>query len=133
MSGGAEFSATGARTKKGRNFSNEEVEQCCRSFNMHTSTDAKRGIGQKNAQFWSQVALHYARHKPHGGADRPARSLETKWCDIKAAVAKFSGCYVSVTDLQESGKSEDDIVADAMNLYKQKWGRHLFLNIAGCC
>jgi hypothetical protein len=42
--------ATGARTKKGRNFSPEEEEQCCRSF-MHTSTDARRGIGQKNASF----------------------------------------------------------------------------------
>ena len=127
MSGGVgNFSGTGARTKKGKNFSNEEEEQCCRSF-MHTSTDARRGIGQKNAQFWSQVALHYSRHKPHGAADRPARSLETKWCDIKAAVAKFSGCYVSVTDLQESGKSEDDIVLDALNLYKQKVGKPFLL------
>ena len=90
---------------------------------MHTSTDSRRGIGQKNAAFWTSVALHYARHKPDGGADRPARSLETKWSDIKQAVAKFTGCYESMKGLDESGKSEDDVILDAMNLYKQKCGK----------
>jgi hypothetical protein len=47
---GEEVAATGARTKKGRNFCPEEEEQCCRSF-MHTSTDARRGIGQKMRLF----------------------------------------------------------------------------------
>ena len=83
------MAATGGRTKNGKNFCPEEEEQCCRSF-MHTSTDSRGGIGQKNAAFWTSVALHYARHKPDGGADRPARSLETKWSDIKTDVAKFT-------------------------------------------
>ena len=86
-----------------------------------------RGIGQKNAQFWINVAMHYARHKPEGGADRPARSPETKWSNIKQFVAKFSGCYQSVKDLNESGKSEDDFVLDAMSLYKQKCGKAFVL------
>ena len=77
---------------------------------MHTSTDSRRGIGQKNAAFWTNVAVHYTRHKPEREADCPARSLETKWCDIKQSVAKFSGCYLSVKDLNESGISEDAIV-----------------------
>jgi hypothetical protein len=128
MSGrGEEGLATGARTKKGRNFCPEEEEQCCRSF-MHTSTDARRGIGQKNATFWISVAAHYARHKPAGGADRPVRSLETKWNDIKTSVAKFVGCYnCSIKELDESGKTEDDVVIDAMNLYKIKCGKPFVL------
>jgi hypothetical protein len=69
--------ATGGRTKKGRNFCPKEEEKCCRSF-MHTSVDSRRGIGQKSAAFGTFVALHYPRHKPEGGADRYARSLETK-------------------------------------------------------
>ena len=77
MSGRGDVAATGGRTKKGRNFCPKEEEQCCRSF-MHTSTDAMRGIGQKNVAFWTNVAVHYTRHKPEGGADRLARSLETK-------------------------------------------------------
>ena len=121
-----DVAATGGRTKKGRNFCPEEEEQCCRSF-MHTSIDSMRGIGQKNAAFWTHVAMHYARHKLEGGADRPARSLETKWSDIKQFVAKFSSCYLSVKDLNGSGKNEDDIVLDAMNLYKKKCGKAFVL------
>ena len=71
------MAATGGRTKKCMNFCSKEEEQCCRSF-MHTSKDSRRGIGRKNAAFWTYVALHYARHKPEGGVDRLARSLETK-------------------------------------------------------
>ena len=123
---GEDVAATGGRTKKGRNFYMEEEEQCCRSF-MHTSTNSRRGIGQKNAAFWTSVALHYARHKPEGGADCPARSLETKWNDIKTVVAKFTGCYWSIKYLDESGKIEDDIVLDAMNLCKQKCGKAFVL------
>ena len=94
---------------------------------MHTSTNSMRGIGQKNAQFWINVATHYARHKPEGRTYRPARFLETKWSDIKQYVAKFSGYYLSMKDLNESGKSEDDIVLDAMGLYKQKCGKTFVL------
>ena len=77
--------------------------------------------------------MHYNRHKPEGGADHPTRSLETKWCDIKVAVAKFIGCHCQIKDLDESGKTEDDIVCDAMNLYKQKCGKTFFFIIVGCC
>jgi hypothetical protein len=56
MSGRGGVPATDGRTKKGRNFCPEEEEQCCRSF-MHTSTDARRGIGQKNAQFWITISI----------------------------------------------------------------------------
>ena len=38
-------------------------------------------------------------------------------------MAKFTGCYESMKDLDESGKTEDDVVLDAMNLYKQKCGK----------
>ena len=42
-------------------------------------------------------------------------------------MAKFSGCYLSVKDMNESGKNDDDIVLDAMNLYKQKCGKAFVL------
>jgi hypothetical protein len=129
---GEDLATTGVRTKKGMIICSEEEEQCSRSF-MHTSTDSWRGIGQKNLAFWTSIALHYARHNPKGGVDCPTRSLETKWCDIKAVVAKFTICYWTIEEFDESGKTEDDIVLDAMNLYKQNVGRHLFLNIVGCC
>ena len=42
-------------------------------------------------------------------------------------MAKFTGCYLSVKDLNECEKTEDDIVLDAMNLYKQKRGKAFVL------
>ena len=42
--------------------------------------------------------------------------LETERGDMKVAVGKFIGCYQIIKDLDESGKTEDDIVCDAMNL-----------------
>ena len=123
MSGGVEAHViAGGAKRKGKNFLPEEEEQCCRSF-MYVSTDARRGIGQKKAAFWVAVAAHYARCKPAVGAERPARSLETKWGDLKASIAKFVGCYDQINALDKSGRTEDDIILDALKLFEQKVGR----------
>ena len=42
-------------------------------------------------------------------------------------MAKFTGCYWSIKDLDESGKTKNDIVLHAMNLYKQKCGKAFVL------
>jgi hypothetical protein len=55
------------------------------------------------------------------------------WSDIKAAIAKFIGCYWTITYLDESGKTKDDIVCDAMNLHQKKCGKAFVFNIVGCC
>ena len=38
-------------------------------------------------------------------------------------MAKFTDCYWTIKDLDESRKTKDDIVLDSMNLYKQKCGK----------
>ena len=90
---------------------------------MYVSTDARRGIGQKKTAFWIVVASHYARNKPAAGPERPTRSLETKWGDLKASIAKFVGCYEQIKSLDESGRIEDDIILDALQFFEQKVGR----------
>lgn len=77
----------------------------CKNF-LHSFMNSMRGIRRKNTVFWSSVALHYNSHKPKGGANHPSRSLETKWGDVKVAVAKFIGCYWVIKDLNESDKSK---------------------------
>jgi hypothetical protein len=49
------------------------------------------------------VALHY-NYKVEGEEDRPSRSLETKWGDIKATIAKFTSCYWAIKDLMRVAK-----------------------------
>jgi hypothetical protein len=65
------------RARQGKNFSCEEERQLCRSF-LGISQDPIQGNGQRSTAFWKLVAQHYRQHKPLGGEDRPAQSLETK-------------------------------------------------------
>jgi hypothetical protein len=51
------------------------------------------------------------------------RSFETKWGDLKASIAKFVGCYEQIKALDESGRTDDDIIIDALQLFEQKVGR----------
>jgi hypothetical protein len=114
--------SAGGRMKKGKKFVPEEEEQCCHIF-IHTSTDARRGIGRPTAAFWTAVGAHYAHHKFVGCPDCPARSLETKWGDIKQATNKFIGVHGSIVALNESGKTDDDRIQDAMELFRTKVGK----------
>jgi hypothetical protein len=85
----------------------------------------RRAAGDRaeKTTFWVVVAAHYARNKPAVGPERPARSLETKWGDLKASIAKFVGCYEHIKALDESGRTDDDIIFDALQLFEQKVGR----------
>jgi hypothetical protein len=111
--------ATGAsqRQSRGRNFVNEEEIQCCRSF-LHISQDPVVGNGQRKEALWERVALHYNQNRPAGLHVCPARSLEWKWGTIKHDVARFVGVYKQVFDTKESGTTLDDVLRDALELYK---------------
>ena len=86
------------------------------------------GIEQKKSTFWVAVASHYARNKPVVGPERPARSLETKWGDLKVSIAKLVGCYEHIKALDESGRTDDDIIVD-----DDIMGGHSPTNTVGCC
>lgn len=107
------------RARKGKNFSSEEERQVCRSF-LQITQDPVVGNGQRSKAFWERVGVHYNRNRPAGGGERPARSLETKWGIIKHDVAKFVGVYKQVYDCRESGTSLDDVLQNALELYKVK-------------
>jgi hypothetical protein len=116
-----------SRARKGKNFSSDEERQLCCSF-LAISQDPIQGNGQKSAAFWDRIATHYREHKPVGGGDRPARSLETKWGIIKHDVAKFVGVHNQVLNTKESGVSLDDLLERALQLYKVKHAKqHSFV------
>jgi hypothetical protein len=91
--------------------------QLCRSH-MNISQDACMGNGQRKETFWDRVGVHYNRHKPIGCGARSARSLDSKWVSIKHDVSKFVSAYGHVFNNAESGKSDEDILQDALELYK---------------
>ena len=85
------------------------------------STDARRGIEQKKkTTFWVVVVAHYARNKPAICPERHARSLGTKWGELKASIAKFVGCYEQIKALDESERTDDDIILDALQLFEHE-------------
>ena len=85
---------------------------------MAISQDPVCGNQQKSTAFWKRIASHYEEHRP--GVLRPRRSLESKWGTIKHDVGKFIGVYQQILDLHPSGKSKADLIAMALELYRQK-------------
>jgi hypothetical protein len=126
--GASRFSAMAAetdtsRSRKGRNFSNEEEMQVCRS-QLCISQDPIVGNGQRKEAFWDRVSTHYNRHWPRGLGESSARSIETKWGVIKHDVSKFCAVYGHCYDNRESGRSLDDILQAALELYKVQQARN---------
>jgi hypothetical protein len=102
---------------KGRNFTSEEECQLCRSV-LHVSQDPRIGTGQKSGSFWERITTHF--NDAGIAGKRPARSLETKWSNIKHDVSKFAGVHSQVQNLRRSGVSESDMLSESLELYKQK-------------
>jgi hypothetical protein len=113
MAGVAEVS----RIRKGKNFTNEEELQVCRS-QLSISQDPIVGNGQRKESFWDRVGIHYKRHQPRSGGECKPRSIETKWGVIKHDVGKFVSAYGFVFDNKQSGTCLDDVLRDALELYK---------------
>jgi hypothetical protein len=102
---------------KGRNFILEEECQLCKLV-LHVSQDLRIGTGQKGGSFWERITTHF--NDAGVAGKRPARSLETKWSNIKHDVSKFVGVHSQVESLRRSGVSESDILGEALELYKLK-------------
>ena len=106
-----------ARARKGKKISQDEERQLCRSV-LHVSQDLVVGNGQRATTFWERITKHYQENRPRGCAERPSRSLETKWGVIKHDVSKFYGVYKSILLLRESSTSAEDVLDRALDLYK---------------
>jgi hypothetical protein len=64
------------------------------------TTKNLKDIEWKQLAFWHNVALHYNKYKPKGDMDRHAKSLETKWDDIKRDFIKhFVAAYDAINAL----------------------------------
>ncbi|KAE9045956.1 hypothetical protein PR003_g4937 [Phytophthora rubi] len=103
---------------KGKNFTEEEESQLCRSY-LHVSIDAKKGTSQTSSKFWENLAAHFNAAREAGSDLRSQRSLECKWSIVQHDVAKFCGAMAVVQDLNKSGANAEDEVKDAQQYYKE--------------
>jgi hypothetical protein len=90
------------------------------------------GNGQRQEAFWNRISTHYNLNRPSGCGECPTRSLETKWDTIKHDVSKFIGVYNQVVACRESGTSADDVLQNALELYKVKHPKQLCFVFIHC-
>jgi hypothetical protein len=122
-------SAAPNSTPKGRNFFAEEERQLTRSV-LAISQDPITGNQQKSNAFWQRIYEHYDSYRP--GPNRSARSLETKWGQIKHDVGDFVACHGQVCRTRKSGSSPTDILCMAKELYRSKHPKQLEFSFEHC-
>ena len=108
---------------RGKQYSHQEDEQLSRSW-VHVSVDPIKGKDQTSVDFWNSVEEHFKNSlsTPLLVEERNSRSLKNRFKTISRDVSKFSGLYCKVKALNESGKTDEDIVEDAVKLYAESQG-----------
>jgi hypothetical protein len=116
---GASFTArsVGRPTSKGKNFQAEEEVQLTCSV-LAISQDPIVGNQQKGSAFWDRIHEHFKLHRP--GTDRTARSLDSKWRNIKHDIGEFMGCHKQVKKNKPTGTSAADIIRLAKLMFQVK-------------
>ncbi|XP_055596694.1 uncharacterized protein LOC129746829 [Uranotaenia lowii] len=96
---------------RGRNFSEVEDTQICRSWKTITN-DATVGTDQARTKFWEKIQIHAARHQP-SLATRPPDALRQRFSHLKKLVQKYHDCEVFAFRHQGSGTSYEDVLSTA--------------------
>ncbi|KAG3080419.1 hypothetical protein PI124_g14461 [Phytophthora idaei] len=112
--------ATTSRLTRGPNWGPQEDKQLAKAWVL-VSTDAEVGTYQKADIFREKVESHYNSIRPrtHKKFERGPNSVMKRWKALRVAVVIFCGCYASVLQLNESGKSAEDHLDDAKVMYEK--------------
>ncbi|EFP89512.1 uncharacterized protein PGTG_15661 [Puccinia graminis f. sp. tritici CRL 75-36-700-3] len=114
-------------------WSIEEDKKLCVAW-LNTSRDTIVGKGQKATTFWerihstlSDLINEYNDEKKKSKNFkplplRPVGAVECRWGHILKCVNKFAGYYSNVERRLKSGKTRDDILTEAKELYKTTSG-----------
>jgi len=100
---------------KGAKWTEAEDNQLARSW-VNASQDPVKGDDQTSDTFWSGVRAHWTAASL-GGPDRSVQALKNRWVVINRATQKFGGYYAQVLARKASGKTQEDYVSDALELY----------------
>ena len=87
------------------------------------STDPITGNGQKGETFWERVGEDFNNHIGGGPSNqRSAVSLMNHRSALHLRVSKFCGYYAEVLRLNPSGKTNEEKINDAAEMYKELEG-----------
>ena len=93
--------------QRGKNFCKSELKLLCYAY-LDISQDPKAGTGQRKGNFWEKVEDFFEKHQDRGLEPRSAKSLETKWGDVRKNTSRFIACYKTIEDLHISGDTKED-------------------------
>lgn len=84
------------------------------------SEDAVNGTDQKSEALWGNILKQFTLLQPQ--STRSLNAIKSRWSDINREVGRFAGCVAMVTAKNESGKTEEDRLVDALQLYLVQQG-----------
>ncbi|XP_061994927.1 glutathione S-transferase T3-like [Rosa rugosa] len=91
--------------------------------------DSIQGNDQKLHTFWGKITEYYHQYKSFD-SDRSQPMLTQRWGKIQKVVNKFSGCFAAINEIHESGKTEQDKIADAKKMFEAQEKRRFTLDHA---
>ena len=101
-------------------WSDADSMHLCLSW-IGISQDSIIGDNQRDNSFWQRIAKAF--HK--GSSEiRTMQAIKTKYGEINRDTQKFCGCYRFIKNQNESGKTEEDQIRDALDLYRERYKKH---------
>ena len=83
--------------------------------------DPKVGTDQESEKLWGNIFEYFKgqmNELQNVQSDRTMQSLKNRWGILNRDVGKFAGCYQKIVALNKSGKTEEDRIEDATQLFK---------------
>ncbi|KAG2592312.1 hypothetical protein PVAP13_5NG550600 [Panicum virgatum] len=81
---------------------------------MPTDQQLNNFTPESSGSYWARIIAYCEEHN----CPRSKSSLQHRWGDIQKDTSRFCGFYAEVERKNQSGKSEDDKVKDALQMYE---------------
>jgi hypothetical protein len=110
-------SSTKKKTKTRASFSQEEDTLLFQSW-LNISKDSIVGVDQKSDGFWNRVRDNYNIYR-NQLPKKETGQIKARYHRLNGRIQKFVGCYKSALNQNKSGRSENDVLAEAHRIYAQ--------------
>ncbi|KAF4027960.1 putative NAM-associated domain-containing protein [Phytophthora infestans] len=106
---------------RGPNWIASEKKALAKAWVM-VSNDDITGTDQTSNQFWERVTMKYNEFRPRREPrfERPQSAVTKHRKLLRLSVGKFCGCVAAIKALNQSGKTDEDQVDDAIAMYERE-------------
>ena len=101
---------------RGKGWGSVEDKALARAW-LQCSEDAIDGAEQTSDTFFERVAALYEEAVPRDCDTRTMRSCRCRFSMVSREVQKFNACYTGIKKERQSGKTEKDLIEDAVRMF----------------